>query len=71
MLCYQKVGHIDNKALNKIMSATETLKNQHSLLYDECLTYLTDRGRSSYLLKGWIHAAVNHFISFSDIMLIN
>jgi hypothetical protein len=57
---------LDEKALDKMTNTKNELNNANSLIYKECLKYLRAKGRSSYLLKGFISASFTYFIAFLD-----
>jgi hypothetical protein len=59
---------IDSSAMRSIITTTFALKEGRTHIYDECLQFLTNRGQSSHLLKGWINAAVAHFTVFMNSM---
>lgn len=67
-LCeFLDIDHIDKDTLRLINNTSNALKEQNNLTYQECLRFLTNRRQSSYLLKGWINAAVAHFNIFLNL----
>ena len=64
-LCdFLNITYLDNNALEKIKNTSMVLQDINSHTYLECLKFLTKRGQSSYLLKGWINASIIHFFAF-------
>lgn len=67
-LCeFLEIDHIDKHTLELINKTSNTIKDQNSFTYQECLMFLLNRRQSSYLLKGWINAAVVHFNVFIEL----
>jgi hypothetical protein len=64
-LCdYLKISQFDNESIAKIERTAKVIRDSNSNTYKELLVFLTKRRQSSYLLKGWINAAVGQFSSF-------
>lgn len=61
---YLNITKANDNTINQIRSAQQTLQDRNSFMYNEILIFLTNRNQSSYLLKGWINAAINHFLIF-------
>jgi len=67
-LCeFISIDIFDKNTLDVINNTCDKLRDYDSYIYKKCLDFLQRRGQTSYLLKGWINAAVNHFNVFINI----
>jgi hypothetical protein len=55
-----------DESIDKIENTANSLGDYNSSTYKEVLLFLSKRRQSSYLLKGWINAGVNHFLRFMN-----
>ena len=64
-LCdFLDIKTFNDEALYRISYARNELSDINSDIYEKLLNYLLRNRRSSYLLKGWINAAFEHFSIF-------
>jgi 6-pyruvoyl-tetrahydropterin synthase len=63
---YLKISQFDDESIAKIENTANSLRDYNSSTYKEVLLFLYKRRQSSYLLKGWINAGVNHFLRFMN-----
>lgn len=63
---FLNITEINEITINQIRESQVVLQDINSRLYNEVLVFLTNRNQSSYLLKGWINAAINHFLVFAS-----
>ena len=66
-LCdYLRITVINTESINCIRCVENDIKDKNSVLYNELLAFLSDRGQKSYLSKGWIRSGLNHFFDFIE-----
>lgn len=64
-LCdYLNITTIDAQSISRLRSIENDIKDKNSTLYRDLLLFLSDRGRKSYLSKGWIRSGLKHFLDF-------
>ena len=64
-LCdYLNITTIDSQAITRIGSIEDAVKDKNSTFYGDLLLFLSTRGQTSYLSKGWIRAGLKHFFDF-------
>ena len=64
-LCdFLEIHTIDNFAFEKIKQSQVIINDTKSEFYNELLIFLTQRGQKSYLVKGFISAALKYFLDF-------
>ena len=64
-LCdYLGIFTMDSQAVAKLKSVENDVKDKNSKIYNNLSVFLSDRGQISYLVKGWIRAALKQFFDF-------
>ena len=64
-LCdFLQITVIDTRAIAKMGSIENDIRDKDSAFYKDLLLFLTRRGQKSYLSKGWIRSGLTHFIEF-------
>lgn len=64
-LCdYLKIYEIDSQAIAQIKNVENSIYDKNSAIYQDLLFFLSKRGQTSYLVKGYIKAALNYFFDF-------
>lgn len=67
-LCdYLEITSIDEKSIEKIKSIEQFLSNPNSEFYKSLLLFLSNRKQSSYLLNGFIKAALCYLYKFYEL----
>lgn len=64
-LCdYLNITTFDSQSISRLRGVENDIKDKNSTLYRDLLVFLSDRGRKSYLSKGWIRSGLKHFFDF-------